>query len=125
MRIWYLVGFGLAGLFSRYFLGWFASRIGPGEVPVGTFFINMVGAFLIGAVYAWAQARGVSENIRIGLTVGFLGSFTTFSALTLESFRLFESGKLAWAAIYLLGSPILGAGLTAAAAILTRRALVP
>jgi fluoride exporter len=77
--------------------------------PIGTFGINILGAFLAGVVYTLGSGKIlISPEIQTGLMVGFLGGFTTFSAYCLQSVRLIESGKYSNAFIYLSVSPILG-----------------
>ena len=102
MKIFYLAGFGLAGIFARYFLNEFASTY-------VTFFINLLGSFLIGIVYVLAVERGaLAPEMRTALMVGLLGGFTTFSAFSLEVAMLVEHGRYFYAVSYLVLSPVLG-----------------
>jgi CrcB protein len=57
--------------------------------PLGTFFINIIGSFLIGVIYALSE-RGnyLSPEIRLFLTVGFCGGFTTFSTFAYDNFNM-------------------------------------
>ena len=60
--------------------------------PVGTLFVNVVGSFLLSFImYSTEYAGLFSDETRIFLTVGILGSFTTMSTFSYESFRLLES----------------------------------
>ena len=74
-------------------------------MPYGTFAVNVIGAFIIGLVME-LSLRGsfVSQELRIGLTAGFLGGFTTFSAFSYETWRLLEDGLFTQAALYVFGS---------------------
>jgi CrcB protein len=76
----------------------------------GTFFVNICGCLIIAYIFTM-----VSENIRIiapelGLmsTTGFCGSYTTFSAYSLEAKVLLDKGDISLLLIYWLGSAILG-----------------
>ena len=105
---WIALG-GLVGVFARYYGGLAAARFLPPTFPYGTFLINLFGAFLIGVVYvAGLERQAIPEAIRVGLMVGFLGGFTTFSSYCLESARLLETGQYLAAALYYILSPLLG-----------------
>lgn len=56
--------------------------------------VNTLGAFLIGLVMEFSlRSALISSNLRIGLTIGFLGGFTTFSTFSYETFKLLEEGQ--------------------------------
>lgn len=102
---------GAAGALARYGIeGVIARR--SGLFPWGTFVVNVTGAFVLGFVFTVLTDRlTVAPWIRSTLTIGFLGAYTTFSTLSLETFRLVEDGALMLAALNGLGS--LAAGLVA------------
>lgn len=109
MKLLYVAIFGLLGVLGRHLVGTLAAGDPSREWPVATFAINLVGAFLIGIVYVAGIERAlVSPDLRIGLTVGFLGGFTTFSAFSLETLELMQRGHLVTALVYLGLSPVLG-----------------
>lgn len=86
-----------------------------------TLFVNLLGSLVVGVVWAWL-ARGPAPTWAAPLVVaGFLGGFTTFSAMSLEVFRLWEEGKFGLAVAYGLGSPVLGLLACAAGYFLFRR----
>ena len=91
----YIALFGALGCLARYFLsGWVYGLLGA-AMPYGTFAVNVIGAFLIGLVMEVSlRNAAVSPELRIGLTIGFLGGFTTFSTFSYETFRLLESAQL-------------------------------
>ena len=94
MRLFYIIIFGTLGVLARYYLGLTVTRAVSTPFPLGTFLINMSGAFLIGVIYVIGVERaGISEDLRIGIMVGFLGGFTTFSAYALEAARLLEQSQ--------------------------------
>src|SRR5436190_23403285 len=100
---------GAAGASARYGLDLTFSRDAH-HVPWVTFAINVGGSFLLGGLVAILDAHPHS-TLRPALTIGLLGAFTTFSTLSLETYRLLDRGHLALASAYSLGS--LAAGLVA------------
>ena len=103
---------GAIGALARYGLDGFISQRTPGVFPWGTFVINITGSFLLGLSFTvFSERISVDAWIRTGLTMGLLGAFTTFSTLSLETYRLFESGSVGPAVANSLGS--LSAGLLA------------
>lgn len=101
--------------------------------PVATFTVNIVGAFALGALLESLLRRGaegcVAQRVRLTLGTGFLGAFTTFSALAIEVERLLADGRITSAVTYGLGSVILGfaacaAGVALSARMHRRRALM-
>lgn len=83
-----------------------------GDLPIGTFLINLVGSFALGVLVArvWPLAP---EWLRVGLGPGLLGSFTTFSALAVSAVELTAVGAGATAVVYLVASLV--GGIVAAA----------
>jgi CrcB protein len=102
--------FGVLGVLARFFINEIFSRLlTPTAFPISTFTINLIGSFLIGALYVASVEKGLLSNeFRLGMMLGLLGGFTTFSAFSLESLVLFESGRHILAIIYFLASPIFG-----------------
>ena len=106
MELYLYIGiFGAAGCLSRYLL---SSRVygslGTG-FPYGTFAVNVLGAFAIGVIMEMARRSEIlSQNLRMGLTIGFLGGFTTFSTFSYETFRLLEDGEFLVASVNILAS---------------------
>ena len=98
---WLLVALGSAlGGVLRYGVARVAP-IAPGGWAVATLFVNVLGSFLIGLLYPWVAARGISaENARLFWMTGVLGGFTTYSAFALETSLLGASGNWASAAGY-------------------------
>lgn len=79
--------------------------------PLGTFLINLVGSFFLGFImYAVEFGGMVGRELRIFLTIGLLGSFTTFSSLEYESLRLLENGEVILFFWNFLGNLLLGLG---------------
>jgi len=91
-----LIALGAAlGANARYIIGlWAGSRFGA-AFPYGTFIVNVSGSLLLGFVLALATERlSLSPGTRLMLTIGFLGSFTTFSSYAVESLNLLREGGI-------------------------------
>ncbi len=103
---------GIGGFFGstlRYWLGGVVMERTDATFPLGTMVVNLTGSFLIGIFFAVALERfSIGEGTRILLAVGFLGAYTTFSTLMLESYTMMEAGELLLAGLNLAGSVILG-----------------
>jgi fluoride exporter len=103
---------GALGALARYWLDGVVSGRTGGGFPWGTFAINVTGSFLLGLVFTLLTERyRVDPWLRAALTIGFLGAYTTFSTLSLETYRLLEDGAVGLALANALGS--LAAGLAA------------
>lgn len=73
--------------------------------PWGTLSINVIGSFLIGVLAIILVERwDVSPAVRLGLMVGVLGGFTTFSSFSLEVVQLLQNGALLRALMYVVAS---------------------
>jgi CrcB protein len=100
----------IAGALSRYYLTlWFAQRFGT-AFPYGTFFINLTGCFGMGFFLTVALERvaTIPPEVRLMVTTGFLGAYTTFSTYGLESVTLVRNRNFPAASFYWAGSAILG-----------------
>ena len=86
---------GAFGSMLRFALqGWVQKLVGGG-FPFGTVAVNMLGCFVIGLLAAaFAGPVLIREDYRLGLTAGFLGGFTTFSAFGLETVDLLHRGHI-------------------------------
>lgn len=109
MFLWALVAIGGAlGAMSRYAVERFVGAM-LGPTALGTFAANISGSFLLGVVLAAASGRlGLSEEARIFMAVGFLGSYTTFSTLTVASVLLAGDGDWVRAITNIVGSVLVG-----------------
>jgi CrcB protein len=97
---------GALGSVARYLVGMFTLRsFGPGW-PYGTFAVNAVGGFVIGALAAYLAFRGAAgqDRLRLLLQVGVLGGFTTFSAFSLDVAVMLERRAWTQALAYSLSS---------------------
>lgn len=82
-----------------------AARLLGHGFPFGTMIVNVLGSFLIGMLAGYFAFRtGVNQHLRLFLTTGILGGFTTFSTFSLDAALLVERHSYALAAGYVLGS---------------------
>ena len=73
----------------------------------GTLFVNITGSFAMGLIAGWFAFRGEGgrQSLRLFLTTGILGGYTTFSTFSLDAALFWERGQLWGTAIY-LGSSV-------------------
>ncbi|MEK4129481.1 CrcB family protein [Solibacillus sp. FSL W8-0474] len=98
--IYFLVGTaGAIGAVLRYVIGilFFTNS----SFPITTLIVNLIGCFLL----AWFPTSlfkrlSVSPMIRTAVSTGFIGSFTTFSAVSVETITMFQTGNVLLAAFY-------------------------
>jgi CrcB protein len=101
---------GALGSVARYFVTLAARMLWPG-FPWGTLVVNVVGGFAMGLLIAYASGRpGFSETLRIGLGVGILGGFTTFSAFSIDTVLLLREGSMLLMAANIAGNLLLSLG---------------
>ncbi len=104
-----LVGLaGALGAVCRYILGRFVAERANAQFPLGTFCINLSGAFVIGLLFALASRKLISSTLQVILATGFLGGYTTFSTMSWESIQLARGGSTRAGLLYLGGSCLLG-----------------
>jgi CrcB protein len=100
---------GGVGALARYELDRFVERRSDSVFPWSTFLINVSGCFVIGVVVAALVDRHHTPAwLRVGLVVGVVGGYTTFSTFAQESLDLVEARDVAVAAAYMAGSVALG-----------------
>ena len=105
------VGAGIGGA-MRHGVNVGATRLFGFGFPFGTFIVNVVGSFAMGLLAGFFIYRpGVPQHVRLFLTTGILGGFTTFSSFSLDAALLIERHAYALAAGYIVGS--VAAGLSA------------
>ncbi len=86
---------GALGTLTRYGLAAGINRISGHAVFGGTFFVNLIGCFSAGLLLAIFENRlHLSEQARIIVFIGFMGAFTTFSAIMVDTSELVRSS--AW-----------------------------
>ena len=93
LRFFYIALGGAFGALFRYGMSGLVYRSVSGSFPFGTLVVNLIGALIIGLLWGLFEIANVSQNLRLFLFIGILGSFTTFSTFSLESFHLFRDGE--------------------------------
>jgi CrcB protein len=93
--LWVCLG-GAVGTGARYWLsGWVQRHAGPG-FPAGTLAVNVIGSFVLGALMEIGVTGGLlAPTLRVALTTGVVGGFTTYSTFNYETIEYLREG--AWA----------------------------
>ena len=113
MTILLLAIFGALGTLARYGLqGLVQYRTGP-VFPTGTLAVNLSGCLLLGFLGQLTLNRMViSPELRVAMTIGFFGGFTTFSSFGWETIKMLEDGEWLQGGAYVLASVAIGLVLT-------------
>jgi CrcB protein len=102
--LWICLG-GAVGTAGRYLLGDWLLRVAGPAFPWGTLAVNVLGSFLLGLVMQLALATDwISPTLRLTLSTGVLGGFTTYSSFNQETLRLLEGGSWLLAGANLAGT---------------------
>ncbi len=108
MQLLYIGIFGGLGCISRYLASGWVYQVAGRNLPYGTLFVNIVGSFLLAFLMVFGlRSTLFSPEIRIGLAVGFMGGFTTFSTFSYETLRLLEDGSFWQAGVNILLNVVL------------------
>jgi len=116
------------GGLARYYLGGFIQQHAGADFPVGTLVINITGSLVLGFIMRYSlQTAVISETMRLSLTTGFCGGYTTFSTFSYDTALLLQDGEYARAGWYVGGSVVIAligvfVGFAAANALLALRA---
>ena len=90
---------GALGSVSRFLVAREMGRLLGNFLPYGTLVVNVLGSLALGWLATVFLARPeINIALRLGIAVGFLGAFTTFSAFSFESVQLMLNGAV-WRAI--------------------------
>jgi CrcB protein len=105
-----LIGIGGAiGAVGRYILQGLVYQFTGAFFPYGTLVVNVFGCFLIGLVMGLTEDRFlIDAQLRLFITVGILGGFTTFSSFGYETFAMLRDGEVLRASVNVIGSVIAG-----------------
>lgn len=107
-----VVAGGAIGSCLRFLVGRYTENSFPSlGFPGATLFVNLLGCLAIGTIAALSARGATSSEMRLFVTTGILGGFTTFSAFGLETASLLRTGHFFVALMYVMGS-VLG-GITA------------
>ena len=93
MQVLYIAIAGALGAVSRFLLSSFAYRLLGSGFPYGTLCVNVLGSLLIGFIMQVGLSTDIiPQQLRIAMTVGFLGAFTTFSTFSYETLNYIQEG---------------------------------
>jgi CrcB protein len=98
------------GAVARHLINLSVSRVIGSDFPWGVMLINISGSVIMGmaaAYFAFKADATWSQPLRLFMTTGILGGYTTFSAFSLDVALLWERGEPLHALVYVLGSVIL------------------
>lgn len=99
---------GAIGSALRYGVSMWVQRSLQYSFPFGILSVNVIGSFLIGFCWSFAESYNFSTNIRTFLFTGLFGGFTTFSSFALDTISLIRIGDYKLALLNILASNILG-----------------
>ncbi|HEX4960096.1 MAG TPA: CrcB family protein [Thermoanaerobaculia bacterium] len=106
-RFFWICLAGAVGTGARYLLGGWILRLAGPAFPWGTLTINCLGSFLIGVIMQAALGvEGFNPTLRLALTTGLLGGFTTYSTFNYETLRYFEEGAILMGCLNLGGTVV-------------------
>lgn len=82
-----------------------------GQLPLGTLAVNLLGCLLLGLLFtAFSPADKLPQAVRLALGTGFIGAFTTFSTVSMETVALLQHGQFIPAGTYIFISLVGGIG---------------
>lgn len=100
---------GAMGALSRFVISTWVYNKYTSSFPLGTLVVNVSGSFLLGLVYYYSVEKLIiNPNLRTFITIGFLGAYTTFSTLSLETLNMLNEGEFKSALLNGLGSLLAG-----------------
>lgn len=95
--LWICLG-GACGTGARYLVSGAVLRWLGSGFPYGTLAVNLLGSFLLGALmHLGLTVEGMSPTLRLALTTGVMGGFTTYSTFSYETMRLLQENAYALA----------------------------
>ncbi|TAA63133.1 fluoride efflux transporter CrcB [Shinella sp. JR1-6] len=117
------LGAGIGGA-GRHGVNVLAARLFGTAFPAGTLAINVLGCLLMGLIAGIFAFRGhLPQEMRLFLTTGILGGFTTFSAFSLDAALLWERGEAGLAVLY-VGASVIFSLLAVAAGLAVSRLML-
>ncbi len=120
LSFFYVALGGAVGAVLRYAVSGWTYHFSSGVFPWGTLAVNLIGSLIIGFLWGVSDVGVVSQNMRLFLFIGIIGSFTTFSTFSLESFSLLRDGEYVLLMFNILFSVVLGIGLVFAGYLFAR-----
>jgi CrcB protein len=110
LKILLIIGTGsFIGGVSRFLTARYIQNSVLSSFPYGTFWVNIIGCFLIGIFFGLSERGNLaSTEMRMFLTVGFCGGFTTFSTFSIENMTMLKDGNFFHFVLYTGLSVFLG-----------------
>jgi len=102
-KILLIIGSGsFFGGILRYLISYYLQEKFLTSFPLGTLTVNIIGCFLIGVIFGLSDSRNLfTYEMRIFLSIGFCGGFTTFSTFSNETIALLRDGEFFYAITYI------------------------
>jgi CrcB protein len=101
---WVCLG-GAAGSGARYLLAGWVQRLASAGFPAGTLAVNLLGSFALGLLMPLGLRTDLlGPSVRLALTTGLLGGFTTYSTFSYETMSLLQEGAWAGALLNILAT---------------------
>ena len=98
---------GAVGTAARYLLTLAVQERAGGGFPIATLLINISGSILLGFLMKYGlEGSAASPEVRLMLTTGFCGGFTTFSTFSYETARMLEGGEWQRGLVYIMASVV-------------------
>jgi len=108
MNILLVFAGGGIGAVARYWMQGIVYRFVNGMFPYGTVAVNVLGCFVIGLLVTGMEDRFmVNPSLRIFMTIGILGGFTTFSSFSFETIALLQEGEVLFGMLNILASIVI------------------
>ncbi|WP_405098769.1 fluoride efflux transporter CrcB [Oceanobacillus sp. FSL H7-0719] len=100
--VYFLIGVaGALGAMLRYIIGIIV--FSDSAFPYATLCINLIGSFMLARLtYGVFKRSSIAPEVKTAISTGFVGSFTTFSAVSVETVSLFQSGSVLLGALYII-----------------------
>jgi CrcB protein len=104
---------GSLGTLSRYGLSGLTQKLTGAGFPYGTLTVNVLGSLIIGFIMQVGLSTDIiPRTLRLAITLGFLGAFTTFSTFSYETVSYLEDGAWLLASMNILANLVLCIGAT-------------
>ena len=108
MKFFLICFAGAAGTGVRYLLSGFVNEFFASELPLGTFLVNAIGSFLIGCcMHVGLTLEAIHPDLRVILSTGFLGGFTTYASFNQETLLYFYTGDVLSGMLNLISMSVL------------------
>jgi fluoride exporter len=98
---------GALGTAARYLVTLLVARTGFADVPLATLAVNVAGSFLLGLLVMLADRGLVGPDLRLALTTGVMGGFTTYSTFNYETLLHWQRGAWTLAVANVIGTVVL------------------